>query len=68
MKIVWFRAADDDLGQIYGYYEAEVLYRRALAIREKVLVLSRRTTMRDWKAVRIWLHGELKAADGAAAG
>ncbi len=28
----------------------------------EVLGTSRRTTMRDWKAVRIWLHGELKAA------
>ena len=34
----------------------------------EVLEVSRRTTMRDWKAVRIWLHGELKASGGAAAG
>ncbi len=27
----------------------------------EVLEVSRRTAMRDWKAVRIWLHGELKA-------
>ncbi len=25
MKIVWSRVADDDLGQIYGYYEARSL-------------------------------------------
>ncbi len=33
----------------------------------EVLGVSRRTTRRDWEAVRIWLHGLLKAADGAAA-
>ncbi len=27
----------------------------------EILGVSRRTAMRDWKAVRIWLHGELKA-------
>ncbi len=27
----------------------------------EVLEVSRRTAMRDWKAVRIWLHGELEA-------
>ena len=25
MEIIWSRAADDDLGQIYGYYEARSL-------------------------------------------
>ncbi len=27
----------------------------------EILGVSRRTAMRDWKAVRIWLHGELEA-------
>ena len=34
----------------------------------EILGVSRRTSMRDWKAVRIWLHGELKMAGGSAAG
>ena len=42
----------------------ELHYFSGLSLDEtaEVLGVSRRTVMRDWKAVRVWLHGELKPA------
>ena len=64
--VLTIHQALDKLAQVNPRQEklVELHYFSGLTLDEaaEVLEVSRRTVMRDWKAVRIWLHGELKAA------
>ena len=70
--VVAIHQALDRLAEINPRQEqlVELHYFSGLTLDEsaEILGVSRRTTMRDWKAVRMWLHGELKAGRGASAG
>ena len=62
-EVLAVHQALEKLARLHPRYEklVELRYFAGLSVKEaaEVLAVTSRTVVRDWKAIRIWLHGEL---------